>query len=420
MSIFGSSFGANKPAPFSGFGSTQTPNTGGIFGNQSNQQQNQNVGSSTSGLFAGFPSQGNQQNQQNQNQTQNQAPQPSNPNSVFGGFGGGMTGVGNLQQQPQQAYSWNQPQQPTQQQIDQARFLNESSQHLPSFLKSENGGGSRTCIAFLYSSFMPLLLTLETGPKDVKDQIDTIFNKWNTSSPECAFQYYFYNKVPEATAPFYRPAPDEDEKKWEEALSKKPGPGYIPVLCIGFSGLAERMKTQQRNLIEFNNRLHEINRSLDFMLHEHDMKSSIRIMEAKRKHIVLKTRCMALARKVQVLRNRGYALSNEEEVVRQKLDELEKKVMDPGLAARGEEIWARMLGVKSRADSLKEQLNKSAKDGVDGNGLDEEMMKKANKVSLLSVLFRTFRRGQTNIRTGSSRLYDSVGSSENRDDCYLR
>lgn len=164
-------------------------------------------------------------------------------------------------------------------------------------------------------------------------------------------------------------------------MTKKPGPGYIPVLCVGFTGLSDRIKTQQRNLAEFNNRLHEINGSLDYMLSKHDLENSIRIMDAKRKHVVLKTRCMVLARKVQVLRNRGYALSGEEEMVKQKLEDLEKKVCDPGLAARGEEIWARMLGVKSRADILKEQLNRTSRDGVDGNGADEEVMKRANKVS---------------------------------------
>lgn len=277
-----------------------------------------------------------------------------------------MSGFGSFAQQPAGVqgggYSWNQPQQqiPIPQQQDQSRQLNESSQHLPSFLKSENGGGSR--------------------PKDVTEQIDVIVHKWNTSSPECAFQYYFYNKVPEAVAPFYRPAPGEDEKKWEEALTKKPGPGYIPVLCVGFAGLAERIKTQQRNLAEFNNRLHEINGSLDYMLSKHDLENSIRIMDAKRKHIVLKTRSMVLARKVQVLRNRGYALSGEEEVVKQKLEALEKKVCDPGLAARGEEIWARMLTVKNRADDLKEQLRKTGTNGPDGNVADEELLKKANKI----------------------------------------
>lgn len=70
-----------------------------------------------------------------------------------------MTGAGNFASQPagsqqfqQSGYSFNQPQQqqPTQQQQEQARLLNESSQHLLSFLKSENGGGSRMSLHFLH------------------------------------------------------------------------------------------------------------------------------------------------------------------------------------------------------------------------------------------------------------------------------
>lgn len=194
MSIFGNSASANKPGLFSGFGNPQpAASTGGLFGNlnnnQNNQQQNQNAGasSSNSGLWSGFGSQQNQNQNQNQNQTaqpgnsssifagfgsmnpnqnqpqsQAQQAQQGNPNSVFGGFGGGMSGAGSFASQPpglqQGGYSWNQPQQqpPTQQQQEQARLLNESSQHLPSFLKSENGGGSRMSLSPLSYALVSL------------------------------------------------------------------------------------------------------------------------------------------------------------------------------------------------------------------------------------------------------------------------
>jgi len=179
-------------------------------------------------------------------------------------------------------------------------------------------------------------------------------------------------------APYYRPQPGEDAKAWEDALTKKPGPGYIPVLCVGFAQMGERIKVQQRNLSNFNTRLHEINDALSNMMQTHETKTSVRALDARRKHLVLKQRCLALATKVQVLRNRGYAMGGDEEVLRTKLMALEKSINDPGLGARGEEIWARMLIVQERARLLKSEIEKSGAESIDM--LDEEMTRRAKKV----------------------------------------
>jgi len=184
--------------------------------------------------------------------------------------------------------------------------------------------------------------------------------------------------VDERAAPYYRPSPEEDPKKWEEALSKKPGPGYIPVLCSGFAQMGERIKIQQRNLASYNQRLHEINNALDSMLNKHDVVLSVRALEAKRRHTVLKQRCLVLATKVQILRNRGYAMNGDEEDLKIKLEKLERGVCDPGLVARSEEIWARMVGVRERARILKDEMEKQV--AAIGDVLDEETARKAEKI----------------------------------------
>lgn len=211
----------------------------------------------------------------------------------------------------------------------------------------------------------------------------TVLDKWDTNSPNCAFKHYFYNKVEPSMAPYYRPGPNEDPKAWEEALSKKPGPGFIPVLCTGFTQMGERIQTQQRNLANFNARLHEINTALSVMLQNHDTKTSIRAMDARRKHAALKQRCLALATKVQVLRSRGYAMDGDEENLRTKLLVLNKLVNDPALNARGEEIWARMLTVQETARVLRNEIEKSATEAPDV--LDEEMTRRAKKVCRLTL-----------------------------------
>jgi len=101
-------------------------------------------------------------------------------------------------------------------------------------------------------------------------------------------------------------------------------------------------------------------------------------MNAKRKHIVIKQRCLALATKVQILQNRGYQLGGVEEDLKIKLQALDKEASDPGLDARGDEIWARMIIVRERAQLLRAEIEKA------GTGseavLDEETDKLAKKV----------------------------------------
>ena len=214
-----------------------------------------------------------------------------------------------------------------------------------------------------------------------------VVHKWDTGSPDCAFQYYFYNKVGEDRAPYFGPAPNEDPKAWEEALSKKPGPGYIPVLCTGFAQMGERIKVQQRNLAAFNQKLHEINNSLEAMLSRHDLILSVRALDAKRKHTMLKQRCLSLATKVQILRNRGYTMEHDELELKDKLLSLERQVCDPGLSARAEEIWARMVGVRERARVLKGEMEKRTNGSEET--LDEESVRRAEKVGRLYRCYQT-------------------------------
>lgn len=220
------------------------------------------------------------------------------------------------------------------------------------------------------------------GEKTVIEQMHILAEKWNPDSPDCAMQFYFYNTVPPDHVPYYTPGPGEDEKKWEEALSKKPSEGSIPVLGRGFSALGHRLRTQVQAVTALQTRLHEINNSLTAMLQNHDLVVSVRAVDARRKHVALSRRCLALATKVQVLRNRGYAMDSTEEELKKKLIQLETGVFDPAINGREEEIWARMVGVRERARFLQEEADKAGKKLVDGqpDGFDEEIMLKTKKV----------------------------------------
>jgi nuclear pore complex protein Nup54 len=213
----------------------------------------------------------------------------------------------------------------------------------------------------------------------VVQQIREIYEKMDPLNPNCVVKHYFYNRVTEGQVPYYKPGQYDVPREWEEALQKKPAPGYIPVLCVGYTMLAGRLKAQKQAIAEYNTRLHQISSSLDAILSQHELDTTARAEKARRRHTVLQERCVGLAAKVQVLRNRGYALSGDEDELRIKLMSLETSVQDPALSAREEELWMRLIRVRNYARQLNEETNKAA--GQQGDVLDEETEAKAKKVA---------------------------------------
>lgn len=220
------------------------------------------------------------------------------------------------------------------------------------------------------------------GPRSVADQIEVAFQKWNPDSQVSLFQTYIYNFTDPKFVPFCQPGEADNPTKWEEAMSKKPHPGAVPVLVKGFHQLGQRMLLQNQLLTVLQGRLHEINNGLTEMLRRHDLEISVRAAEARKRHLRLNQRCVRLATKVQVLRHRGYAMDSAEEELKKKLLALEKQVMDPALTGRGEEIWARMVSVRERGRQLQREFEKAGRTlpQKQEQGIDEEVMKKATKV----------------------------------------
>lgn len=348
------------------FGSTTGP-AGGLFGQSTAQPQQQQQQQNTQGssLFGGAQQNqgstlfGASQAQQPQQQQQQQQPQ----NSIFGtSFQPSAT---QQQQQPQQQQS-----------------------QLPPLRQSANApfatsviNGQRTSHYYPYDGSQQLNPPL--GEVSVVNQMGTIAKKWSEDEAECVFQHYFYNQVDPSQAPFYGPGPGDNERKWEEALSKKPGPGAIPVLARGFGDISTRLLTQKNAVAALQKRLHEINNSLNLMKSTHELQTASRIAEARRRHVVFTQRALALAAKTQILRNRGFAMDQSEEELKRKLSELEKKTFSPVLSGRQEEIWARMSGVRERTKVLMEETEKlgRAMDGQNGESLTEEEQKQVDKVS---------------------------------------
>jgi nuclear pore complex protein Nup54 len=157
-----------------------------------------------------------------------------------------------------------------------------------------------------------------------------------------------------------RPGPEDDEDKWEEAVSKRPGPEWVPLVLRGFLEMGRKAQLQTEAMQRCNMILQEINNSLDIQLDIHRQKVAARLAEAKRRQLAISRRTLALAVKVQILRNKGYVMDNAEEELKAKLEKLEREVFDPSREAREQEIWARMLGIRERAKRLKIEMENLA------------------------------------------------------------
>ena len=413
----------SKPAttaanPFGSFGSTTSQpaqSGGGLFGNSgsSTSQPAQsgglfsNLGGSTTqpaqsggGLFGNLGSSTTQTNQQSGGGLfGSQQQQPQQGSSLFGNLGGsgnqqqsggGLFGnLGNTanqqsQQQNQQQQgsslfgNWGQNAQQPQQNQQQGNALGQT-QGSRLFQQSEYAPRKSDYPQF---QIIRRLTHLLPAQKSVIQQIELAYAKWNPQSPETLFRTYLYNVVSPEEAPYYGPTPQDRESEWEEALSKKPRPGSIPILVRGFAEIAERMKMQYQVLTVLRGRLHEIDAGLNNLLQKHDLEISVRAAECRRKHLRLSHQCLGLAAKTQVLRNRGYAMDSAEEELRKKLLLLERSVFDPALNGRGEEIWARMVSVRETGRQLQRQFEKAGRSVRQENGgiIDEEVMKRVKKV----------------------------------------
>ncbi|KAI8966471.1 nucleoporin complex subunit 54-domain-containing protein [Daldinia sp. FL1419] len=212
--------------------------------------------------------------------------------------------------------------------------------------------------------------------KPVTAQIEGMLEKWHPEHRNTVFKYYFYNKVDQTHIPLYQPSPAEDPREWEQAVHDKPAPGYMPALATGFRAVSERLKMQKQVLGQLRQALHAINSSLDAMLSHHDLQTSVRTLNARRKHALLRQRCLALATKVQVLRNRGYDLDKEEDELKTKLETLDRTVTDPAISARNEELWSRLLMLRGYADSLQNEMAKRGADAQEGIGEEIEAQAK--------------------------------------------
>jgi hypothetical protein len=150
------------------------------------------------------------------------------------------------------------------------------------------------------------------------------------------------------------------------------------VRANGFKDLEARVQAQEKTVNQFRLTLHGIQEKLNQIQTQHDLSTSIKLEDCRRRHQALAKRALSLAAKVQVLKNKGYALQPEEEALKKRLEGLARTVQDPATTGRMNEIWARMMVVQEKAKAMEESMGKVE------IVWDEQQLQVTGKVRILS------------------------------------
>ncbi|KAG9005902.1 hypothetical protein FRB90_010144, partial [Tulasnella sp. 427] len=331
----GGLFGQNQPT-------TQAqPATGGLFGNQ--QQANPGGG----GLFG------------------NTATAGTSSGGLFGTTGVGATGGGLFgnQQQAQPAAG--------------ATF----GQQAPSaggglFGNTSNAATTQapaTTSVFVANPFArpgagatasaPLTISTLGGPSNVSQpqvsqsvtsashpvlgKVEEIYNAWNSTSPSCRFQYYFYNMVdPQQVGLYGRPPNATNEALWQKAVRENPDPTcLVPVLALGFEDVKKRADAQAANAKAQQQQLDELASRLEAMAQKHALMTSVRAQKAAQAQTQIKQRITSLVQHLHFMipTVRSSSIRPEEEALRAALESIDEELKRPGglgrMKGKLSELW---------------------------------------------------------------------------------
>ncbi|KAK9447752.1 nucleoporin complex subunit 54-domain-containing protein [Limtongia smithiae] len=216
----------------------------------------------------------------------------------------------------------------------------------------------------------------------IPDQLAKIKNAWDPQSPECSFQYYFYNRVPAEQAALYAKPVSHDQARWDAAIAARPDATSVPVLAVGFADLQRRVNVQEQQVVAYRTRMHEINEKLTELIARHDLYNTVQVEKSKARHAALAQRTLRLAAKMQVLKSRGYALRPEEEALRRAFEDMGQQLRDPAVFGKTNELWARVAVLRERIRQLSRPggvAGEISTSGIDWER-DEEQLEKIARI----------------------------------------
>ncbi|KAF8625065.1 hypothetical protein AX15_005547 [Amanita polypyramis BW_CC] len=361
--LFGSTTQQQQPPAGGGslFGSsiTQQPSTGGIFGSTTQQQQPTTgtlFGSTTQqqptiggGLFgtstAGGGSFGSK---------------PAS--SLFGSTTGTGAGAGIFGQQQQQPRS--------------DPFGSTASGSL-------FGGGTRLGASTLGASALGRTTSSAAQQQfDAQLQSQKLIQKilstkeaWNPQSPQCRFQYNFYNLVDPSQVHLYgRPQNATNDAIWDKAVRENPDPScLVPVIAIGLNDLRERVDAQTKQAEKHQTQVKDLKARMDTLNEQHTLSNLPRLLRAASQQTQIQQRLMRFIQHLHLLipTLRSSSIRPEEEQLRGRLEEIEEEVKRSRLKPKLNELWALLGAINASRGGTKNANNTGEWAVVDEEGMTQ-------------------------------------------------
>ncbi|KAJ7058450.1 nucleoporin complex subunit 54-domain-containing protein [Mycena amicta] len=213
--------------------------------------------------------------------------------------------------------------------------------------------------------------------------IEGIANAWNAGSPQCRFQYIFYNQVNPQQISLYGRPPNMSETLWTKAVRDNPDPtNLVPSVAIGFEDLRQRLDGQTAQAGDQVSKLNEL-KSRIADLSTHQSANHTRATRLAATHLQLYHRVLLLTAHLHLLipAVRGGAVRIEEEEMRGGLEELRSEVGAGSGSAKGSagrirskiaELWA-LVGALTAARDASSSSSSNSGQGewkvVDEDGL---------------------------------------------------
>jgi nuclear pore complex protein Nup54 len=103
----------------------------------------------------------------------------------------------------------------------------------------------------------------------------------------------------------------------------------IPVLAVGFKDLKIRIQEQDKMTAQQLSTLKDIELYITRLHQKHNLDTTLKLEEYKRRHLELTRRVVRVMKKKEVLTSQGYALLKSEELFRARLEGLQRELNKP-------------------------------------------------------------------------------------------
>ncbi|PPQ90218.1 hypothetical protein CVT25_001662 [Psilocybe cyanescens] len=187
------------------------------------------------------------------------------------------------------------------------------------------------------------------------------------------FQYNFYNLVdPKQVNLYGRPANATNDALWEKAVRENPDSScLVPVIAIGFDDLRIRVDAQTAQSAAQLQNLKDLQTRLAALRTQHAVSNASRLLRAATAQTQVIQRLMRFIQHLHHLLPtiRSSALRPEEEVLRGKLEELEEEMRRGRVKGRLNELWA-LIGAVSA--SVERSTASGSGSGGDWAVVDED------------------------------------------------